>query len=168
MCDCSDTIANGPSPVTVGPNLTLSNLYASNVFTNFINVSSLQINSVSGTAGQVLTATGTGSQIYWSTPSGGSVRTNLSGPSIQVQLTDYYIGCNGTGITVTLPLGSTVPTGKIYVIKDESGLATSSPSYRFTLLVSGSNTIDGGPSAQIITGYSAITVLWTGSLWSII
>jgi hypothetical protein len=85
-----------------------------------------------------------------------------------VQLTDYYIGCNGTGINVTLPLGSTVPTGKIYIVKDESGLATSSPSYRFTLLVSGSNTIDGGPSAQIITGYSAITVLWTGSLWSII
>lgn len=49
-------------------------------------------------------------------------------------LTDYYIGCNGTGITVTLPLGATVPIGKVYVIKDESGLATSNPAYRFTLL----------------------------------
>jgi len=93
---------------------------------------------------------------------------SVTSGTYNVQVTDYYIGCNGTGITVTLPLGSTVPTGKVYVIKDESGLATSSPAYRFTLLGSGSDTIDGGPSAQILTGYSAITVLWTGSLWSVI
>jgi hypothetical protein len=85
-----------------------------------------------------------------------------------VQLTDYYIGCNGTGITVTLPLGSTVPTGKVYVIKDESGLINGNSSYRINVATSGSNTIDGGPNARILTGYSAITVLWTGSLWSII
>lgn len=97
-----------------------------------------------------------------------AVQLVTSGTNYPVQLTDYYIGCNGTGITVTLPIGSTVPTGKVYVIKDESGLATSSPAYRFTLLGSGSDTIDGGPSAQILTGYSAITVLWTGNLWSVI
>ena len=113
---------------------------------------------------------------YFSRTGGASAPTVPTLVSVQpvtsgnypVQLTDYYIGCNGTGITVTLPLGLTVPIGKVYVIKDESGLATSSPAYRFTLLVSGSNTIDGGPRATIITSYSAITVLWTGSLWSII
>ena len=96
-----------------------------------------------------------------------SVKSVTSG-TYQVLSTDFYIGCNGTGITVTLPLGSLVNHGQMFVIKDESGLATSSPAYRFTVLGSGSNTIDGGSRAQILTGYSAITVLWTGILWSII
>ena len=85
-----------------------------------------------------------------------------------VQLTDYYIGCNGTGITVTLPLGSTVPTGKIYVIKDESGLITGNSSYRITIATSDSNTIDGQSSLTVVTSYTGLDILWTGSTWSII
>lgn len=85
-----------------------------------------------------------------------------------VQLTDYYIGCNGTGITVTLPLGATVPTGKIYVIKDESGLITGNSSYRINIATSGSNTIDSSSSLTIVTSYTSLNVLWTGSTWSII
>lgn len=85
-----------------------------------------------------------------------------------VQLTDYYIGCNGTGITVTLPLGSTVPTGKVYVIKDESGLITNNASYRFTVATSDSNKIDGSSSLTVITSYTGLDVIWTGSTWSII
>lgn len=111
---------------------------------------------------------------YFSRTGGASVPTvptlvpvqEVTSGNYYIRLTDYYIGCNGTGITVTLPLGSTVPTGKVYVIKDEHG--TGNSSYRITVTTSGSNTIDGGPSAQILTGYSAITVLWTGSLWSVI
>ena len=111
---------------------------------------------------------------YFSRSGGAPVSLSIPGAvrkisaSYAMSPTDFYIGCNGTGITVTLPAASSVTPGQIYIIKDESGLATSSPSYRFTLLVSGSDTIDGGPSATIVTGYSAITVLWTGSLWSII
>jgi hypothetical protein len=84
--------------------------------------------------------------------------------------TDYYIGVNGTGtnVTVTLPLGSTVVAGKTYVIKDESGLITSNTAYRITIATSGSNLIDGSASITVTQSFTALTVFWTGSFWSII
>jgi hypothetical protein len=82
--------------------------------------------------------------------------------------TDYYIGVNGTNVTVTLPLGSSVIQGKTYVIKDESGLITSNTSYRVTVTRSGSNLIDGTASITVTQSYTALTVFWTGSFWSII
>lgn len=88
--------------------------------------------------------------------------------SYSAQVTDYYIGVNGTGVTVTLPLGSTTYAGKTYVIKDESGLASLNSNYRFTVATSGPNTIDGSASVTATTSYTALTFLWTGSFWSII
>lgn len=88
--------------------------------------------------------------------------------SYAAQVTDYYIGVNGTGITVTLPLGSTTYAGKTYVIKDESGLASLNSSYRFNVQASGGNTIDGSPSLTATIGYIALTFLWTGVAWSIV
>ena len=82
-----------------------------------------------------------------------------------VQLTDYYIGCNGTGITVTLPLGSTVPTGKVYQVKDESGTATTN---KITIAATSPNLIDGSPTVILSINYAAVTMLWTGTVWSII
>lgn len=84
------------------------------------------------------------------------------------QVMDYYIGVNGTGITVTLPLGSSTYVGKTYVIKDESGLVTPNSAYRFNIATSGSNTIDGSSSLTVTVSYTAVTVIWTGSFWSII
>ena len=115
MCDCSDSITNGAPPVaaTVGPNLTLSNLYAGNVFTNFINVSYLQINSVNGAAGQVLTATGTGSQIYWSTPSGGTGSSQWTTIGAITPNPIYYSNAVGIGSTA-VPTATLMVTGNIY------------------------------------------------------
>lgn len=84
------------------------------------------------------------------------------------QATDYYIGVNGTGVTVTLPLGSSTYLGKTYVIKDESGLVTPNSAYRFNVAASGSNTIDGSAFLTVTVSYTAVTVLWTGSFWSIV
>lgn len=81
---------------------------------------------------------------------------------------DYYIGVNGTGVTVTLPVGTSVVQGKTYVIKDESGLVTPDSSYRFNVVPTSPNTIDGTTSITITTSYTALTFLWTGSIWSII
>lgn len=81
---------------------------------------------------------------------------------------DYYIGVNGTGVTVTLPLGSSVVQGKTYVIKDESGLVTSNTAYRVTVATTGPNTIDGSASVTITQSYTALTFFWTGTFWSII
>ena len=88
--------------------------------------------------------------------------------SYSAQVTDYYIGVNGTGVTVTLPLGSSTYAGKTYVIKDESGLASLNSSYRFNVAASGSDTIDGSASLTATIGYIALTFLWTGTFWSIV
>jgi hypothetical protein len=79
---------------------------------------------------------------------------------------DYYIGMNGTGpLTVTLPLGSTLPSGKTYYIKDESGSALVN---NVTILATSPNLIDGSSSVLINRNYMALQVIWTGSLWSVI
>ena len=81
---------------------------------------------------------------------------------------DYYIGVNGTNVTVTLPLGSSVVQGKTYIIKDESGLITSNTAYRVTIATTNPNTIDGQTSITVTQSYTALTVFWTGFFWSII
>ncbi len=81
--------------------------------------------------------------------------------------TDYYIGVNGTNVTVTLPLGSSVVQGKTYVIKDESGLISTNGLYQVTVTRSGADLIDGQTAFIIAVNYGAVGVLWTGSFWSI-
>jgi hypothetical protein len=90
------------------------------------------------------------------------VRTNQSDSLIDVLASDYYVGINGTGVTVRLPTG--VPTGKTYVIKDESGTASTN---HITLSGNG-NTIDGSATLTMVANYMSLQVIWTGSFWSII
>jgi len=85
--------------------------------------------------------------------------------SYSIQASDSYIGVNGTGVVLTLPLGSTLLPGKQFVIKDESGTALARP---VTINVSDSNLIDGNSSVSLSKNYMALTLLWTGSVWSII
>jgi Tfp pilus assembly protein PilX len=95
------------------------------------------------------------------------IQTGISS-NYTAQPSDYYIGVNGTNVTVTLPLGSSVVAGKTYVIKDESGLITSNTAYRVTIAASGPNRIDGSASITVTQSFTALTVFWTGSFWSII
>jgi hypothetical protein len=85
--------------------------------------------------------------------------------SYSIQPTDYYIGCNGAGISLTLPVGSSVIVGKTFVIKDESGQASAN---RIIINVSGSNTIEGSSSVSININYMSLSILWTGAKWSVI
>jgi Tfp pilus assembly protein PilX len=95
------------------------------------------------------------------------IQTGISS-NYTAQPSDYYIGVNGTNVTVTLPLGSSVVAGKTYVIKDESGLISGNTAYRITIATSGSNTIDGTPSITVTQSFTSLTAFWTGSFWSII
>jgi hypothetical protein len=88
--------------------------------------------------------------------------------SYSAQVTDYYIGVNGTGVTVTLPLGSSTYVGKTYVVKDESGEITPNSTYRFMVVTSGSDRIDGSASLTVTVSFISLTFLWTGTVWSII
>jgi hypothetical protein len=85
-----------------------------------------------------------------------------------IQPTDFYIGVNGTGVTVTLPDGSTINTGQSYVIKDESGLINTNSAYRITINTPDSKTIDGSVSLTVVNSWTSVTLLWTGLTWSII
>jgi hypothetical protein len=74
---------------------------------------------------------------------------------------DYYIGVSGPGVTVQLPLGSTLSAGKTYVIKDEAG-------NQITLAATSPNLIDGSATVIMNRNYMALQVLWTGGVWSIV
>jgi len=95
------------------------------------------------------------------------IQTNVSS-NYAAQPYDYYIGVNGTNVTVTLPVGTSVVQGKTYVIKDESGLISGDAAYRVTIATSGGNLIDGSASITVTQSYTALTIFWTGSFWSII
>jgi len=99
-----------------------------------------------------------------------TVVTGNSGSTYNVLTTDQYVGttrsATGTG-TITLPLGSTVPVGRQYIIKDEGGFSGSSLR-RITVAASGSDTIDGNATRGITSNHGALTVLWTGTRWSVI
>ncbi len=79
---------------------------------------------------------------------------------------DYYVGVSN-GTPITLPLGASLTAGKQYVIKDESGLAGTLVGYRVTVSASGSDLIDGQASFIIALNYGAVSVVWTGTKWSI-
>ena len=88
--------------------------------------------------------------------------------SYTIQLTDFYIGVNGTGIVITLPPGSSVITGQMYVVKDESGQVTPNSAYRFTIQGSGADLIDASTSFTVTVSFISLTFLWNGTRWSII
>jgi hypothetical protein len=77
---------------------------------------------------------------------------------------DYYIGVSGAR-KVTLPLGSSVPVGKSYVVKDEAGNASVTS---ILLQASGSDIIDGNSNVTMALNNISLTTLWTGSRWSLI
>ena len=79
---------------------------------------------------------------------------------------DYYIGVDN-GMTITLPLGSSLTTGKQYIIKDYSGQAGTFVSKRVTVSTSGSDLIDDRTSFIIAINYGAVNVIWNGVNWSI-
>ena len=83
--------------------------------------------------------------------------------------TDYYIG-RAFGGTIIIPQGATLTTGKVYVIKDESGLAGTNAAYNITIQMSGADTIDGQTSASIQLAWTSVSLMWTGAAnkWSFI
>jgi hypothetical protein len=83
---------------------------------------------------------------------------------------DYYIGVNSNGsgnVTVTMPLGSTLQSGKLYFIKDESGRA-SIQGYRPVIQMSGGDLLDGNSVVVMALNYIALQIMWTGTRWSIV
>jgi hypothetical protein len=85
------------------------------------------------------------------------------GSIYSVLTTDYLLLCHplsapGFDITLNLPDASS-NLGKVYVIKrDENNLNTN-----VAVIPTGTDTIDGDPSANLANGYDSVTLVATGS-----
>ena len=98
-----------------------------------------------------------------------AVITGNASATITLTAADQYVGSTRSltgACTVTLPAGSSVPAGRQYTIKDEGG-QSGNGSRRITIAAAGSDTIDGSATRTITSNYGALTVLWTGTRWSV-
>lgn len=86
--------------------------------------------------------------------------TALSTDQIIVQ----KLSSNNTSV-VNLPQGSSVTSGKYYIIKDGKGNAAS---YNITIQPYSGDTIDGASSISIALNYESVMLVWNTSEWSIV
>ena len=148
MCDCSDSITNGAAPTTVGPNLTLSNLYAGNVFTNFISVSNILIPDSPAIPGYVLETTGT--SIAWVPQTGGGGGSQWTGT---IGNPIYYTKPVGIGSAAT-PSATLMVTGNIYA---SNALSTPNVFATTANIVTLNVSSVSIPSSQPTPGYVMVT-----------
>jgi len=137
--------------VTLGANVSIPGVSTyDGIYSNLVQVPSIALSG----------------NIYGTYAQGYTVVTGRA-TSYAVTPTDYYIGVNGTGITVTLPLGSRLLLGKTYVVKDESGEISVNALYRVTVATTSPDLVDGQKGLIIALNYGAVNILWTGTSWSI-
>lgn len=86
--------------------------------------------------------------------------------SYSVQLSDYLIGVTSTAAPrlITLPTAASATTGRIYVVKDESGGAGTN---NITVDVSGGGLIDGVATQVININYGSLQLYTNGINWFI-
>ena len=130
------------------------------------------VNGVTSITGgnNIILSTSTGAVSITRIDGSQTIVTNNSTATYTLLSTDQYFGSTRStagSCTVNLPLGSTVPVGRQYIIKDEGG-QSGIIGRRVTLAAAGSDTIDGSATRTITSNYGALTVLWTGSRWSVI
>jgi hypothetical protein len=76
---------------------------------------------------------------------------------------DYYIGVTDTSAQRNITLPPTAGrTGRVYIIKDESGGAEAHP---ITVKASVGETIDGAATQTITTNHGVLRLLSTGTSW---
>ena len=80
--------------------------------------------------------------------------------------TDHFIGVDTASqtITITLPDTNSVAVGKIFLIKDEGGNASTN---NVTIATTGNVNIDGSSTIILDSDYAAINVYYNGTEWSV-
>ena len=88
-------------------------------------------------------------------------RTSIAA-TYTASLTDYYIGVDSTGGTISLrlPDAAIMLSGQTYVVKDEGGAANTNV---ITILASGSQTIDGQNQVLLYSPYAALSLYCNGT-----
>jgi hypothetical protein len=87
----------------------------------------------------------------------GLVQVKITNANYTALASDYYIGANTNGITITLPAGI---TGKIYIVKNQVN-------GNITLTGTGGQQIDSS-NTKTLGSSKCIVVLFNGTRWSII
>lgn len=102
-------------------------------------------------------------RLYASTGTGGNVInvSAVTGSSYTVQTTDYVVGVSSnSNSTITLPLASSVPRGKSYIIKDEGG---ASVTYPITIEPTSPDTINGNTSTILRRAFASVNLYSNGT-----
>jgi hypothetical protein len=78
----------------------------------------------------------------------------------------HFIGVDTLAkpVTITLPKGENISSGKILLIKDEGGNASNNA---ITVTTSDGALIDGNGSVTLVADYAAISMYYNGSGWHI-
>ena len=166
-----------PSGLEINADLDISN----QVFYNFKSVKfqeqvstlsgSTYSNSIYSVNGNLYFTSGSGTAIQItdggsivSTPSSASIfETTSVATNLTIGNSDtfvYLIVDTSVARTITLPLASGVSAGRIYYIKDSSGL---SETYNIIVNTQGSDTLDGAASQTLSSNYGTWTIIGDGS-----
>jgi hypothetical protein len=166
-----------PSGLEINADLDISN----QVFYNFKSVKfqeqvstlsgSTYSNSIYSVNGNLYFTSGSGTAIQItdggsivSTPSSASIfETTSITTNLTISNSDtfvYLIVDTSVARIITLPLASGVSAGRIYYIKDSSGL---SETYNITVNTQGSDTLDGAASQTLSSNYGTWTIIGDGS-----
>lgn len=87
----------------------------------------------------------------------------LTAQSYSVLPTDEQINViPSIGISILLPIISSVPVGKSFVIKDAGGTAAT---YNITVGLTGATTLDGSSTQSIVQNYGVMTLVSAGNVW---
>jgi len=122
---------------------------------------SFQINNtgvLSLVAGTGITVSGATGNVTVSASGIANVNTRGTAVSTTLTATDDYVGATASGITLTLPLGT---TGQSYILKNEVGSGV------VIVAATGPNTIDGSASKNM-TANASITVVFRAGAWRIV
>ena len=147
------TITSVTPSANVG--ISLSNVVTSGPAASF------QINNtgvLSLVAGTGITVSGATGNVTVSASGIANVNTRGTAVSSTLTATDDYVGATASGITLTLPLGT---TGQSYILKNEVGSGV------VTVAATGPNTIDGSATKNM-SANASITVVFRAGAWRII
>ncbi len=123
------------------------------------------LTSVAGAIASTFTMTNNGNTSVnnFTMSAGQIVKRTATAISLTVTNVMYYIGVTDTSAarTITLPIGASVVTNQVFVIKDESGGAATN---NITITCSGGATnIDGATSRVISSNYGSVNLIWNGT-----